>query len=390
MIGVGNRYRPMMWRSLPPFIAVLAASWAQAQWQPVDTTADVTALFSAGDTLIWGTSNGLVRWSDDQGQTWGDISGSLPPGYVDNIGKGAGERLFCTVGSLVYRADELGAWEGAASLGGGATCMAIDDSLILVGAEFSGGLQRSQDNGMSWAYVGAPMVNCYMTSVATDGHTIWASRFGDDAMVSMDSGSTWVPIPGLEGINVFCLYRSEGLYAGDDINIHCPGTPWVTHQVDAQTLDMDRSSGYLAACGTFPGVFVSSDYCASWQPIEAGYTTFQINQIAFIGTVIYAGNYDGLWKLDLDTWSGIRKSLVAEQVRLWPNPVRQEFSFSLPETVHGPVDIDLLDMSGRIVASRRSMTTTGSMSVGDCAPGRYMARFRAATATITSGLVIVQ
>lgn len=379
-----------MLRKLTATVALLCASFVDAQWQPVDTTASVTALYSTGDTLIWGTPDGTIRWSEDQGQTWEDISGTLPSGWVDNIGQGAGDRLFCTVGSLVYRSDVLGSWAGAASFDDGITCMAIDDSLILVGAGFTGGLQRSVDNGMSWSYAGTPMASSYLTSVATDGNMIWASRFGADAMFSADSGSTWSPIPGLSGINIFCLFHSEGLYAGDEISIHCPGTPWNTTQVVAQILDMDRSAGYLAACGTFPGVFISTDGCANWQAIEAGHTTFQINAIAFIGSVIYAGNSDGLWKLDLDIWSGIERAQTVERALIWPNPAIQDFTFTLSEHPHDAVDVDILDLSGRIVRSRSLASAMRNVSLDGLSSGRYTVRFRTSTGTASSVLVIGQ
>ncbi|MBK6832533.1 MAG: T9SS type A sorting domain-containing protein [Flavobacteriales bacterium] len=62
-----------------------------------------------------------------------------------------------------------------------------------------------------------------------------------------------------------------------------------------------------------------------------------------------------------------------QRITLYPNPATEEVFFSIPSA--GPVNVDLLDATGRLVRSVATLcTTTQRLAIGDLSPGCYTLR----------------
>jgi hypothetical protein len=372
-------------------VAFILAMKVHGQWTPVDTTRSVTALRAFGDTLVIGTNDGQVRWSSDGGSSWSGIFIGLPNNYVDNVELGANGRLLCTAGSAVYRTDNWTNWTLARTLGYPATSMSTDGAFIIVGAELNGGITASNDNGTTWNFISGGLSNQYVTTVATDGIAIYAGFFGSDPAVSYNMGATWNPISGLSG-TIFSLFHDQGLYAGSDGAIYCQGSPWTTYSTNTQILDFARGTDYLAACGTFAGTYISPDDCGTWFTIPTDHTTFQLNKVAFQGNVLFVGNSDGLWKLDLADWVGIQEPQASSVPVLSPNPANDLLSIDLPEPGRDPIDLEVTDLTGRVIRRTRvpAFTSRFTVAVQDLVPGRYAITLRGARSFSTRPFLVVR
>jgi hypothetical protein len=361
------------------------------QWQPVITDLSVTAVQAYGDSLFIGTNDGQVRWSTDLGATWTDISGNLPDQYVAAIVRGEDGRLLCTDGDHVHYTDNWGTWLLGHDLGASAHCMVSSDSLIIAGSGSNGGLFASLDNGTTWANIASGVANQYFTSVAYDGTSIYAGRFGAVAIASSDLGGTWTAIDGLSGENIFALHYFNGLFAGGYSSIYSPGDlTWSINSIDHQTLDFATSGSLIAACGTDDAVYLSFDHGITWPGISTNYTDFQINQIAFVDDILFAGNSDGLYKLDIDTWAGVEELSASRLITLYPDPATDRVSIDLPEGAPRPSGLMVTDANGRVVLRAHPDRTgpASTLDVSGLASGSYQVLVQFPNATVHRPLVI--
>jgi hypothetical protein len=128
------------------------------------------------------------------------------------------------------------------------------------------------------------------------------------------------------------------------------------------------------------GVEFSTDDGTTWQVLDRmpGVFTYEI---ASIGSLLYAGRVDGLWRrsiADVSVPAGGPAASLGFRVA-GPNPIRDQarFRIELPEA--GRVRVDLFDVAGRRVPGGIDETLPAgandvSWNAGGLAPGVYLAR----------------
>jgi Secretion system C-terminal sorting domain len=346
-----------------------------AQWQVVVTDTNVWALEAIGDTLLLGTYDGFLYFSPDLGATWQDRTGTMPNNYIENVGVAAGNKLVCTNGSAVWMSSDWNTWMNVRSIGTSATCMVVNDSVILAGGEMTGGLHASFDLGASWSQIGSGQANQYSTSVSYRNDTIQWSRFNGDVLLSPDNGSTWSPIPAL-GTDIFTL-EAQGDHAGSNTNIHRRvGNGWVSEYLDTQILDIALSGMYLAACGAANGpngyVFLSDDAGASWVPVPSPNSAFQMNKVAITGDYLYAGNPTGLYRLQIHQFLGLEEGTDTNPVLIHPNPASDRITITVGSFTEGAT-VRLFNASGQLArtAVKQSGTSTFDLDTAGLPSGVY-------------------
>lgn len=164
------------------------------------------------------------------------------------------------------------------------------------------------------------------------------------------------------------------------------------HAIGHQTLDFATSGSRIAACGTDTAVYLSSDHGTSWSRIPANYTNFQINQIAFVGGILFAGNSDGLYKLDIDTWAGIEEPSAYKLTALYPDPAADQVSIHLTEQGAKPSSLIIMDANGRVVLRERpdQIERTFTLDISGLASGSYQVLIQFPDAIVHRPLVIAR
>jgi hypothetical protein len=353
-----------------------------AQWETLIPDSFITALWVSGDTVIAGSTTGMVRFSDDAGATWTSIDAGLPNGYVTEIERSRNGRFFCAVQSQLFWSEDLVSWSLANSFGSGITCLATAGDTILCGAEFNGGLHASLNNGSSWSMISSGLLVQYATSVVMHGGSIYFSAFGQDLIHrTNDMGNTWTPvINGLSNASVFYLYSDGDLYAGAiNAMYKLVGGSWQSFPaltID-QYLDVDSEGDVLTVNGGDGRITFSSDAGATWYTSSIpDATCCGVSVVGVSGAFIYAGGM-GLHRFSKEIWSGIDPTGTRnEALSAWPNPTNASCRITLNEPIQQAAQISISDLHGRTQGSVPFIAnkTEVQLDLSSVAPGVYAIR----------------
>ena len=103
-----------------------------------------------------------------------------------------------------------------------------------------------------------------------------------------------------------------------------------------------------------------------------------------------------VWAVPADGGTGIdRPFIAAPGLDLFPNPANEQVRVWMDLASAAPVELEVLDLGGRIVGGHRSGTlpagrTAVDLPVGDLAPGGYLVRVRAGTTVSARRLMIAR
>ncbi len=332
---------------------LLLSMVAHAQWTTLLADSAITALWASGDTIVVGTLSGSVLVTTNAGGDWDDISSGLPDTYITELKVGDGGRLFCGAYAQLYFTDDWGNWTLAHSFTNGITCLTTVSDTVLCGTEFNGGLWASLDNGATWADISTGLVNRYATSVAIYNDVIHFSVFGAEVRRSSDLGASWqLDTLGLGSTQIFSLYAQDGIYAGAEPGLfRSNGISWspAGTQETGQVLDFGSDGNIVAATGSMGRIFFSQDNGGVWNGAQCDQTQNDLAVTEVVGQHIYAGNIDGLFKLDVNVWAGIPDHTTVPAPRLWPNPATEGFWIQAPPEFNGSFSVELVDALGASV-----------------------------------------
>jgi photosystem II stability/assembly factor-like uncharacterized protein len=337
----------------------------------------VDAVLVRNGRLYAGTQqNHGVLVSDDLGDTWSDYNQGLSGlGSLDVI-------------ELISRGDSL----YLATVGGGAWVRDVHSGPWI---HFGNQIEAFQASNM--------------TTIAAGGSRLFAAGGFNGTVFYRDPGQPdWTVsllfndrfAPGLAGLSAF--WTGHRWLVGSNIGIfHSPTghEPWTLVDFGIRPIlfvgfaasgpDLFASLG--AGGGTL--IAMSRDDGVTWQGVDSLFSAF-VYRLARVGTTLYAGRVDGLWRRSI---AGIADVPDSPTPRLafaiaGLNPVRDQVRFVFELPTAGPIAIDVFDVRGRKVGEvTREMRPAGRGEIGwdvsRLASGIYYARFTAAGHHATARVV---
>lgn len=191
-----------------------------------------------------------------------------------------------------------------------ASCLADDPSNPAV--LFAGTMDhvvKSVDRGLTWAFVYTGPGHSFVNAVAVDpsrSQTVWAAMTFGGVRRSLDGGATWAAVSGgvpmsVSAIaihpsdsSVVLLLAMDGVYRSTN-----GGSAWskvTSLQGGEGALVADRSAPGTFWAGGSDGIAFSSDGGASWNRMNAGLTTLEVQALAIDPADharVYAGTNGG-------------------------------------------------------------------------------------------------
>ncbi len=208
-------------------------------------------------------------------------------------------------------------------------------------------------------------------------------------LVSTDLGRTWTSSrTGLTG-RVWTIKADKDnpgvLYCGTYRGVFKStnsGDSWTATSFtrDTRALAIDPSDARVIYAGTYgSGVWVSTDAGATWTELNAGLTCNRVLSLVARGNpspMLLAGTEGGAVFRMLPL-TGIKTEPlgVSQPVTLWPNPCRTKVRLQLPPNLSGPVAVTLFDHTGRLVRELRMLPgNLAVLDLRDVLTGTYFVR----------------
>lgn len=394
-------------------IALAAVSSpASAQWTRVSEVpvADIFSVWTRGDTIAAG-SDSTAFVSLDAGATWTATS-KVASGVtmIQAVIVHDGRLYAGTFGQGVFVSADLGAtWQSfdQGLVGGFADSQLTIMDLLLRGDSLfaatggSGPWMRSLVSAGGWTHYGAalePAQAGNMESIAgSPTRLLAAAGFNGDVFFRDRDDADWTEsllfndrlAAGLAPLAA--VWTGQSWLVGTNIGVYHSArgqSPWTYFDFGlhptlfASFALRDGVVFTHFANGAGTGIEYSTDDGTTWQVLDSLPLTFTY-KIATLGSTLYAGRVDGLWRRSIDTVAVPPPGTGQFQFAVTgPNPIHDEarLTFRLPEPER--VRIDLFDVSGR----RMPGGIDGEFPAGphevvwpsrDLAPGVYMAYLRA-------------
>ncbi len=265
------------------------------QWSEPDSTFVANFILSRDSLLFASTGNGFYR-STDSGATWDSIAF----GFYDFLGT-LGATPTCLVLSadtIVYRSTNNGdTWFAIPDMGNAyVTTFFTNNSTIYAGT--GGGVYISNDDGLTWQFLGNGIPNTIVNSVAVAGSKLFA---GTDSglFCSSDQGVSWTGVgTGLTADTIYALaVVGSHFFAGTDNGIYLStdsGMAWTSSGLSGRQILGFEADGQTLLAGTYgEGVYRTTDSGNSWQFSNAGLACAQPWALVFMGSELYSGTMEG-------------------------------------------------------------------------------------------------
>lgn len=228
-----------------------------------------------GTWLAGAYQEGIMR-STNEGASWEHADAGLPNREVYSMTTINGSIVFAGLNATTYRSTDNGdSWQEAEGLRGENTYAVHRMSTTRLGAETTGGLFISDDDGLTWTRIAENDIRRnFGTFLVSSGGTLFAAS---DGMLqrSTDGGGTW-----LRG----------------DAGLHVPAVSAITVAGDEQ---------YFAG-SLYSGLYRSDDAGKNWSTADSVYLPYGVNFVVTHDDEIYVVTYDaGLQRStdDGQTWT---------------------------------------------------------------------------------------
>jgi photosystem II stability/assembly factor-like uncharacterized protein len=264
---------------------------------------------------VYAAGDGGVFRSWDSGLTW--TPASTPDSYV--LGAGGGDVYAGIVGGILESSDSGVSWTalrvpiGADDDLTAITVDSADPGRIYAGTA-SGKILTSADFGQTWTLLRST-VDQVVGAIAVDPSQPGLLHAG-----TLHGG----PAPAGPPLQSPYLRSVDGGITWEETLIPAP------YGTDVRALAVDPSRPGLLYAGGSGGAFQSTDAGRSWTAIDFS-PPAEATSLALGGSTLYAGTYDGAFRLDLDT-----SSCVPDGVTLCLNDSRFQVRASFQVSPDGP------------------------------------------------------
>ena len=311
---------------------------------------------------IFVNSGGRVQYSNDTGDTWTDLSATLPQsGSQSGVFSFtlAGNTLFVATAAsgIMYKSSDLGNnWSEVRYPGSATTFLSSDGTDIYTRSD--AGLLRSTDLGDTWTTVNEGLTDFAVAGLMEYGGNIFASNYGA-IFKTTDRGANWQSVegvvPGSKGWPEFIgeiifIADSNRLLRSDD-----DGQTWT----DIASFDQRKISRIAAGDSLlvveleqsqeFPhSVYFSDDLGGNWKPvpvqkISSGLHVPFAGSVMKTGSSIFLNSVFNVWRSDdngaswtvLDTMARYSRMIHAPiyDMRLHNNAIFIATEFGLQRSV---------------------------------------------------------
>ncbi len=269
----------------------------------------------------------------------------------------------------------------------------VNDSVFSCAGEH-GVAYRTFDYGNSWDTLSTGTSENINDIYFTDAANGWIVADGGYMAFTSDSGSTWTfvaqPMFGFEDINGFAYQGTSGLspyFVGTSglqnysVNggVSWSTIPWATTTNDLHKIRfMNDLSGII--CGDNGHISRSEDGGGFWFT-ETAPTSQDLYDIAFAGdtTAFICGDSGVVLRSNRDISSVRPVTGVPISANVYPNPNDGQLFISLRTEAGSNVEIQLLDMTGRVISTNYNESVSGGEN-----------RFEIETENLASGIYFVK
>lgn len=399
---------------LPALVLGAAAAPASAQWTRVSEVpiANVYSVWTHGDTITAG-SDSTAFVSLDAGATWITTS-KLATGVtsVQAVRVHDGLLYGGTFGQGMFVSSDMGAtWQAfnQGLVGGFDDVQLYINDLLLRGDTLyastggDGPWIRNLAGAGGWSRYGdifVPSQAGYVEGIGASDTRLVAAAGPNGDVYYRDPGDldwtlSWLNNVGpMAGLASLCaLWTGSSWLVGSNNGAYrstLGQSPWTytdfgLHPTYFMSFALHEGIVFTHfANGEGTGIEFSTDDGVTWQVLDAQPLVFTYG-IAAIGTTLYAGRVDGLWRRSIATVSAPPAAVPANLhfAIAGRQPVRDEVRFRFELPAAGRLRIDLFDVVGRrvpggIEASLPAGPHEVRWEAGDLAPGIYLARLSAA------------
>ncbi len=248
---------------------------------------EITALaINSNDIIYVGTWGGGMQRSDDNGESWNDITTGLGNLFVSSIAFNSDNHVFA--------------------------------------GTFGGGVFRSTDNGGTWTEVnnGITNLNVKVVAVNDSGH-VFAGTYGSGVFRSEDNGATWTNISnGIKYLDIEDITFARngnllvGTWGGGMYRSSNYGMSWKRSNSQLYNYFIhdfhQNSSGEIFAATNGRGIVMSIDHGLSWSEVDTNITDLNTTAVivSSVGELVVSTRSKGIFWVDPLISEDLRRSNI--------------------------------------------------------------------------------
>jgi hypothetical protein len=303
------------------------------------TSGKVVTIFINGVDIYAGVENGGVRYSNNNGNTWSDVTNNLGLITVNEF-LSSGNTIFAAAGSGVFKTTNNGTSWTPVSFGiySAANFIKISGNNIYAGK--GGFVYMSTDMGITWSSVWEGVFPGTITDILFHDNKVFVGST-NRVYVSTNQGVNWNYETVVSSVNILqangntMRVGSNGAYKNTT-----PTGGWIYEQPWGNATFAFAVVGNFIMHGGNVGIFWSSDNGVTWH--DPGYPFLWTNNVysmAQNSEYVFAGATNGIYRKSTASFTGVTQigTSIPEKFSLsqnYPNPFNPEtnIKFGLPKT----------------------------------------------------------
>ena len=256
------------------------------------------------------------------------------------------------------------------------------------------GVYLSTNNGSSWMPVNTGLTNKIISSFAINGTSIFAwtgispglggvVTGAGGVFLSTNNGASWNDITNEIGIggNKYTVKSlaviNNNIFAGTDNGFYLStnnGTNWLLiGDVYIRSMVV-RGSNIFAA--TKYDVFLSTNNGINWKSVSYGLPMSEIYSLAINETNIFAGTWEGVWKLPLLDITKVDNVNQNKDILIFPNPASDFFTLCVNDNSYLNMNLNIYNITGSLVKSEIFRDNKQEININDLNNGIYLVEIR--------------